>query len=238
MANTSWLRAKAITGLGALALWTTACGGGAASGGSASTSGSESTTATEASSAETATTESGVPDATRPVTVQRPFTASSGHALLVFLCPADCAPYAIVDASGAIVAEVTSHTRMLVDVAPGPVTFYAISAANADRISGEVTAGGVYYAAISAHSAGERFATISPQNPDGRWEHAGELVTDTHEVELDAERRPALDAHIVNAELRPRMAELDTRAGQMDQTHRDERTLHAEDGAMTAPGVH
>jgi hypothetical protein len=179
-----------------------------------------------------------VPDATRPVTVQRPLTASAGRALVVFLCPADCAPYAIVDASGAIIAEISSHTRMLVDVAPGPVTFYAISAANADRISGEVSAGGVYYAAVSAHSAGGRFATISPQNPDGRWEHAGELVADTHEVELDPERRPALDAHIVNAELRPRMSELDTRAAQMDQTHRDERTVHAEDGALAAPGVH
>jgi hypothetical protein len=176
-----------------------------------------------------------LPEVTHSVSIARPITAPSDRALMVFLCPAECEPFAIVDGSGAIVAQIATHDRALVDVAPGTVTFYALAGDNGDRIAGEVTAGGVYYAAISAHGAMPHFATISPRSADGRWDHVAEYLADTEETEIDPEQRATLDEQIVTPQLRPRMTQLDTRAGEMDAAHQDERTIHAEDGAVTPP---
>ena len=219
----------------ALVAWTLGCGGSSGGGtGSASTASSSGGSTTPAAPA----SEHAVPDVTTPVTVPHGMSAPSGHALVVIMCPADCTPFAIVDASGAIVGEVASHDRVVLDVAPGAVTYYAFSETASDRISGEVTAGGVYYAALNAHSAGQRFATIAPGGADGRWEHVAEYLGETHEKEIDPARRTQLDDRIVNAELRTQMSELDARAGEMDASHREMRTIHAEHGAQVPPGVH
>jgi hypothetical protein len=235
MSTTGWTRAAKTTSASALIAWSIGCGGGASSG-------ATTTTTTDTTAGGTTTTapasEHAVPDVTRAVTVPHGMSAPSGHALVVFMCPADCTPFAIVDASGALVGEIASHDRATLEVAAGAVTFYAVSETASDRISGEVTAGGVYYAAINAHSAGQRFATIAPHNPDGRWEHVAEYLTDTHEKEIDSARRGELEARIVNSQLRTLMTELDARVAEMDATHRDERTIHAEDGSQIPPGVH
>lgn len=235
MSTTSWMRTMRTTGASALALWSLACGGAAASGSGGTTTSATSGTDTSTSAP---VSEHAVPDVTRAVTVAHAMSAPSAHALLVFLCPADCTPYAIVDASGAIVAEVASHDRAVLEVAAGTVTYYAISETASDRITGEVSAGGVYYAAINAHSAGQRFATIGPHSADGRWEHVAEYLANTHEKEIDPDHRRALETRIVNGQLRTLMTELDARAGAMDAAHREERTIHAEDGGVIPPGVH
>jgi hypothetical protein len=224
-------------------VWSLGCGGSSSSGGTTSSSGGGATSSSGGStSGGTASTapagEHAVPDVTRAVTVPHGTTASSGHALLVVMCPADCTPFAIVDASGAIVAEVASHDRAMIDVAPGAVTYYAVSETASDRITGEVAASGVYYAAINPHSAAQRFAMIAPGAADGRWEHVAEYLADTHEKDIDPARRGSLDERIVNAELRTLMTELDTRAGEMDAAHREMRTIHAEHGTQIPPGVH
>ncbi len=213
--NSAGIRKTVGIGVAAAAI---GCGGGGGGGGSASGG----------------TT---LPTATHAVTTARAITAPADRALMVFLCPADCEPFAVVDASGAIVAQVATHDRALVDVAPGAVTFYALAGAEGDRISGEVSAGGVYYAAISTHGAMPRFTTVSPRSADGRWDHVAEYLNDTHETEIDPAHRAELDAQVVTPQLRPRMTALDTRAGEMDATHQEERTIHAEDGTATPPGT-
>lgn len=219
MAWSGLLRAGAVT----LAL--VGCGGASAGGGGGggSTIGGDSSAATS------------LPAAMRPVTVARGMQASPDHALIVVLSPSDGGPYAIVDASGAIVAEVGPRDRALIDATPGTVTYYALADSAGDRISGEVVAGGVYYAAVDPRGSGIRFVTVSPRSADGRWERLSELIGETEEQEIDPEQRGALDAHVVTPQLRPRMSALDTRAGEMDPTHLDERTLHAEEGSLTPP---
>jgi hypothetical protein len=220
MSRTSWKSAAQRAGLGALVAGLIGCGGAAATGGGADT---------------TATTGNPLPDVTRPVSIPRAITASSDHALLVVFCAAECEPFAIVDGTGAIVAEVGAHGRAVLDVAPGTATYYALGDQAQDRISGEVTAGGIYYAAIAEHATGAHFVSLSPRLADGRWAHIAEYLADTTEREIDPDRRGELDARVVTPQLRPRMTSLDSRAGEMDATHADERTIHAEDGSVTPP---
>ncbi|MFO0681153.1 MAG: hypothetical protein U0234_03835 [Sandaracinus sp.] len=211
----------------AMALALAGCGGAGGGGGGGAGGG-----ATVGGDSAAATS---LPAAMRPVTVARGLQASPDHALIVVLSPSDGGPYAIVDASGAIVAEVGPRDRALIDATPGTVTYYALADSAGDRISGEVVAGGVYYAAVDPHGSGIHFVTVSPRSADGRWDHLSELIGETEEQEIDPAQRGALDAHVVTPQLRPRMSALDTRAGEMDAAHLDERTLHPEEGSLTPP---
>lgn len=220
MTDTSWSAVAKRAGVGVLAATLLGCGGGAAM------STSDGTTVASGNP---------LPDTTRPVTTPHAITAAPDRALLVVLCPAECEPFAIVDASGAIVAEVGAHGRAVLDVAPGTATFYALADQAGDRISGELAAGGIYYAAIGEHASGVHFVNVTPHSADGRWEHIAEYLADTTEREIDPDHRGELDARVVTPQLAGRMSALDTRAGEMDAAHQAERTIHTEDGSAV-PG--
>lgn len=222
MSGTIWAAWARRTGAGVAALAWVGCGGG-----SAVTAGDGTTVGSGHP----------LPDVTRVVTTPHAIAAAADRATVVVLCAAECEPFAIVDASGAIVAEVGAHARSVLDVAPGAVTYYALGEQAEDRVSGELSGGGVYYLAIAEHGARAHFATLSPRLPDGRWTHISEYLADTTEHEIDPDRRAELDARVVTPQLRPRMSALDTRAGEMDATHADERTIHAEDGSVAPDGA-
>jgi hypothetical protein len=177
-------------------------------------------------------------DAIHDVEIAHPLDAPAERALMVFLCPADCPPTVIVSSTGAMVAQISAHGRALVEVEPGPVTFYALEPSEGDRISGEVRAGGTYFATVSRHASGGpalRFMTLGPASIGDRWAHLGEFLTDTHEQEILAADRAALDEQVTTAELQPRMSALDTRAGEMDAEHQAERTILPDDGTAPRP---
>ncbi len=189
------------------------CGGGAA----------------QASSSETRTWV----EAMQTVEAAHALEAPTERALMVFMCPADCPPTVIVDRGGAIVAEISAHGRAVVEVDPGPVTFYALEVTEGGRISGEVRAGGTYFATVSRHASGGpalRFMTLAPTSIGDRWAHLSEFVADTHEQAIDPVRRAALDEQVTTPELQPHMSGLDTRAGEMDAEHQQERTILPDDG--------
>lgn len=206
--------------IGVVALVLLGCGGASASGGGAGGGGGHT-----------------LPTATRAVTIPRSIDAlsDSAHATVVVLCPAECGPYAIVDGSGAIVAEVGTRQRAVLQLPAGPVTLYALDESHGDRVSGEVAAGGVYYLAADVHTTGVRFVQLSPRSVDGRWDHVREYFADTEEREIDPDHRGELDEVIVTPQLAPRTSALDTRAGEMDAAHRDERTIQAADGTLLPP---